>query len=224
MNNKITGVLAITSLVLASLACQAVLGGGNDSTPAAPSSNIIFNDDFSSTQWGVGSDENSSVEYADNALQMMVFTTNYFIWSTPNDQNYQDIHMEVTVINNDTDSTTAFGIMCNQQANDNNFYYLAITPAGEYAIAKTTNGENDLFLTNNDQWAYSSRIAANASSYRIGSDCSRGILVLYVDDQLIASATDSSYLNGGVGLFTWSGEEVDSANVSFDDFLVTELP
>jgi len=224
MNNKISGVLAIASLVLATLACQTVLGGGSDSTPAAPSSSIIFSDDFSSDQWGVGSDSDSSVEYANNALQMMVFTTNYFVWSTPNEEVYQDVHMEVTVVNNNTDSKTAFGIMCNQQANDNNFYYFAMTPAGEYAIAKTTDGEKDLFLTNNDQWTYSSQIAKNASSYRVGADCGNGMLVLYVDDQLIASVSDSSYLNGGVGLFTWSGEEADSANVSFDDFLITEIP
>jgi hypothetical protein len=82
------------------------------------------------------------VEYANNALQMIVYTTNYFVWSTPNDQTYQDVHMETTVVSNGTDSTTAFGIMCNQQTTTGNFYYLAMTPAGEYAIAKATEGKD----------------------------------------------------------------------------------
>ena len=224
MKGKFNGIFAIAALIFATIACQAVTRGGGNDTPVPPSPKVIFSDDFSSRQWGVGTDADSSVDYANDALQMTVFKANYFIWSTPNNQSYQDVHMDVTVINNDTDSTTAFGIMCNQQVTNGNFYYLAMTPAGEYAIAKSVEGQNDLFLTNNDEWAYSDQIATNASSYRVGADCGNGMLVLYVDGQAIASVSDSTYLSGGVGLFTWSGEDVGSANVSFDDFVMTELP
>jgi len=227
MDGKFRIAFAIAAMVLASLACQAVTGGGGDEeivTPSTTTSNIIFSDDFSSVQWGTGTDADSSVEYANDALQMIVYTSNYFVWSTPDDQTYQDVHIEVTVLNNGTDSTTAFGFMCNMQSNDDDFYYFAITPAGEYAIAKAIAGETDLFLTNNDQWASSERIATDAASYRVGADCGNGRLTLYVDGQLIASVTDSSYTSGGVGLLAWSGEEASVTNVSFDDFVMTELP
>jgi len=185
---------------------------------------ILLSDDFSSSQWGIGTNADSSVEYASEALQIIVFTKNWFVWSTPDDQDYQNVHMEVTVIDNDTDPNTAFGLMCNQQpAADSSFYYLAITPAGQYAIAKATVDQDDVFLTNNDEWASSSSISRNASSYRVGADCGNGTLALYVDGQLIASVSDSSYSNGGVAVFTWSAEEATSTNVSFDDFLMTSL-
>lgn len=133
--------------------------------------------------------------------------------------------MEVTAINNGTDSTTAFGLMCNQQPGaDSSFYYLAVTPAGQYAIAKATQGESDVFLTNNDQWASSDLIAKDAASYRVGADCGNGTLTLYVDGQQIASISDASYASGGVAIYTWSGEEATTTNVSFDDFLMTQLP
>jgi hypothetical protein len=184
-----------------------------------------LSDDFSSTQWGTGTDADSSVEYANGALQMIVYTKNYFVWSTPNDQDYQNVHMEVTVNNNGTDATTAFGIMCNQQVGaDSSFYYVAMTPAGEYAIAKATAGQSDVFLTNNDQWATSDLITKEAASYRVGADCGNGTLTLYVDGQQIASVSDASYVTGGVAVFAWSGEEATNTNVSFDDFLMTELP
>jgi hypothetical protein len=224
-NNQI--IFAIFVLVLATLACSAVTGGGSDPTGATstPSPVVILSDDFSSAQWGTGTDTDSSVEYANSALQMIVYTKNYFVWSTPNDQDYQNVHMEVTINNNGTDPTTAFGIMCNQQTGaDSSFYYVAMTPAGEYAIAKATQGESDVFLTNNDQWANSDLIAEEAASYRVGADCGNGTLILYVDGQQIASVSDASYVNGGVALFTWSGEESANTNVSFDDFLMTELP
>jgi hypothetical protein len=192
--------------------------------PQASPGSVIVSDDFSSMQWGTGTDADRSVEYADNALQMLVYTKNYFVWSTLNDQDYQNIHIEVTVINNGTDSTTAFGIMCNQQAVDGNFYYLAMTPAGEYAIAKAAEGQSDVFLTNDDQWAASDLITQNAVSYRVGADCANGTLILYVDGQQIATVSDATHTGGGVALFTWSGETATTTNVSFDDFLMIKLP
>ena len=185
---------------------------------------VLLEDDFSSSQWGTLSNTDSSVEYADEALQMIVFTKNWFVWSTPDDQDYQDVHLEVTVKVNDTDPNTAFGLMCNQQASsDDSFYYFAITPAGQYVIAKATVDQDDLFLTNNNDWGTSSLIARNASSYRFGADCGNSTLTLYVDGQQIASVSDSSYTKGGVAVFAWSAEEATSTDVSFDDFLMTSL-
>jgi len=207
--------LAITCLALAVLSCQALsnLGG----------SNVILQDDFSSDTWGTGTDSDSSVEYANDALQMIVYTTNYFVWSTPDDADYENIHMEVTVNNNGTDPTTAFGIMCHQQVTDSAFYYVAMTPAGEYAIAKAAVAQTDVFLTNNDEWATSDQITTDAASYRVGADCGNGNITLYVDGKQIATVSDTSYTKGGVALFAWSGEEATSTNITFDDFVMTKL-
>ena len=225
-NNRI--IFAIFVLALAALACNAVSGGGGvDPTGATstPSPAVILSDDFSSAHWGTGTDADSSVEYANSALQVIVYTKNYFVWSTPNDQDYQNVHLEVTAIKNGTDSTTSFGLMCNQQVGaDNSFYYFAIAPNGQYVIAKSTAGESDVILTNNAQWASSDLIATNAASYRIGADCGNGTLTLYVDGQQIDSVSDASYASGGIALFTSTSNEVVSSNISFDDFLMTELP
>lgn len=193
----------------------------NISNPAT----VLLDDDFSArrSNWGTLTDSDSSIEYKDNALNMLIFTKDFFVWSTPNDKSYDNIHMEVTVINNDTDPTTAFGLLCAQQEEEWSFYYFAVTPGGEYAIAKATTGQTDVFLTNNDQWAFSDLIAQNAPSYRVGADCGNGTLMLYVDGQQIASVSDTTHPSGKVGLLTWSGEDVPSADVSFDDFLMTAL-
>ena len=237
-NNKVF--LAVACLALAALSCQAVSnlanGAGTAAPPTsapngtsvaptqAPQGDVLLQDDFSSSKWGTGTDKDSSIEYANNALQVTLFTKNYFVWSTPNDQNYSNVHLEVTVTNNNTDPTTAFGLMCNQQTTSNDFYYFAVTPAGQYAIAKAVTGQKDLFLTNNNQWQYSDAIKANAPSYRVSADCGNGTLTLYVNGQKVDSIADTTYSNGGVAVFTWSGEDVASANVTFDDFLMTKLP
>jgi serine/threonine protein kinase len=190
--------------------------------PVINTGEVLLEDDFSGdSNWGTLTDADSSVEYQDNTLHMQVFRENFVIWSTPNDEGYRNVHMEVTVTTNDTDSTTAFGFICAQQPKDWSFYYLAATPGGEYAIIKATDGESDVFLTGEGKWADSNLITRNASSYRVGGECGNGRLTLYVDGKQIASVTDNTYGTGRVGLFTWSGDKAPSANVNFDDFLLT---
>jgi hypothetical protein len=93
MNKNLTKVfLAIASLALALLSCgvfSSILGGGS-----------LLKDDFSSDSsgWGIGTDSDSSVEYVDGGLKMVVFTQNYFVWSTPDDVDYENVHIEVTAI------------------------------------------------------------------------------------------------------------------------------
>jgi hypothetical protein len=217
-------IVAIACLALPVLACQALMGGGGNTPIGAPGSNIILSDDFSSRKWGTGTDSDSSIQYADNALQMIVYKKNWFVWSMPNDKSYQNVHVEVAVINNGADETTAFGIICDKQSGNDSFYYVGITPAGEYAIVKSTEGQSDVFLTGDNQWTASEAIRPKASSYHVGADCGNGTLTLYVDGQQIASVSDTTYTRGGVALFTWSGEEATKTDVSFDDFLMTRLP
>jgi len=216
MRNQYKILFVIMALVTASLGCSVL--------SALPGSGSLLEDDFSSGEgWGTRTDSSSSIEYSDGGLRMKLFTTNYFVWSTPNAESYENIHVEVTVKNNDTPATTAFGVLCDQQTINDSFYYFAITPAGEYAIVKAALAQTDVFLTNNDQWAASDLIAKDSPSYRLGADCGNGTLTLYVDGQQIASVSDTTYTAGAVGLLAWSGEEASSADVTFDDFVVTKL-
>ena len=185
----------------------------------------LLEDDFSVSRddWGTLDDTDSSVQYENDTLRMQLFQKNYVIWSRPNDEDYENIHVDVTAINNNTDSTTAFGIVCFQQSEDWSFYYLAMTPSGEYAIIRATTDEDDVYLTNDGKWGSSDSIAVNADTYRVGADCGGGTLTLYVDGQQIVSVSDSTYTSGHVGLFAWSGENASSGDVSFDDFVLKPL-
>lgn len=245
--------LAIVSLALVTLACQAVTGSPN--APVAPTDavveqtiapvatviplptamedaaskpDVLYEDDFSSANrntWGTGTDTESSVEYLKDGLNMQLFKENYIVWSSPNDSKYSNVHMEVTAFNNGADASTAFGFMCNQQYPiTDSRYYFAITPAGEYAIGKSQLALDDVILTNNGEWGKSDQIAKDAASYRLGADCGKDGFALYVDGQKIASASDTTYTDGGITLFVWSGKDIGTVNVTFDDFLMTQLP
>jgi hypothetical protein len=186
---------------------------------------VLLQDDFSVSKdgWGTLTDAKSSIEYKGEALRVQVFNANYVAWTTPNDKDYQNIHMEVTALNNSKDPVTAFGFLCAQQTQDWSFYYLAITPSGKYAIIKATTGESDVILTGNGNWVTSDLIAKNARSYRLSADCGNGTLALFVDGYQIASISDKTYTKGRVGLFVWSADQPDSADISFDDFLLRAI-
>jgi hypothetical protein len=213
MKIRFSGVFsAVAALVLASLACS------------LPGSGALLEDDFSGSDgtWGTGTDADSSVEYSSGMLNFVVNKDLYFVWSTPSSEDYENIHIEVIAINNSTDAEGAFGIVCNLQIT-NTSYYLAVTGAGEYAIGRYTFA-GDTLLTNDGQWSKSSMIAPDADSYRIGADCGNNTLTLYVDGQRVDSVSDSIYTSGNVGVFAWSGEQLNGTDVSFDDFVVTKLP
>src|SRR5690349_21189405 len=112
MKSTLNVLFAVALLAAASLACQALSLPGGSSGDGS-----LYKDDFSNSNgpWGTKTDTDSSVEYDSGGLRMQVFSVNYFIWSGFNDTVYQNVHVEVTVKDNSSDSTTAFGIMCDQQ-------------------------------------------------------------------------------------------------------------
>lgn len=221
MKNQFKLVLAILALSLAALAC------GLPSIPGLPGSDgSLFKDDFDglSQTWGTGTDSDGAVEYENGGLRFQVFRAGYFIWSGPNQEDYSNIRIEVTANNNSSDPNATFGIICNQGVVQDNMYYVAVTANGQYAIARGAVAQEDLFLTNNDEWADSDLIPVGAESYRVGMECGNGTLTLFVNGQQVDSVQDSTYTSGMVGLFAWSDEQENGTDVTFDDFIITRLP
>jgi hypothetical protein len=217
----------IVALTSAGLACSSLsslpsIPGVSDAEPVG--ARTLLEDDFSDSDsgWGTGTDGDSAVEYEDGVLRMKAFKEYYFTWSTPDEVDYQDVHMDVTVNNESGDTLVGFGVLCNQQVVDSSFHYFVVTTLGEYAIARAEIGKEDLFLTNNDDWTTSDSIPVGAGTYQIGADCGAGALTLYVNGVEIDSVSDPTFTEGGVGLFIWSAEE-PSGTISYDDFVMTVL-
>jgi len=215
-------VLVISAIVSTTLACSAL--SSLPSVPGVSGNASLLKDDFSDSNsgWGTGTDSNSSVEYVNGGLHMEGFRDNFFTWSNPDTETYKDVHMEVTVRNDGGDTKAGFGVMCDQQTVDSNYYYFSVSADGEYVIGKAAAGTEDVFLTNQNDWGTSDLIPKNADSYHIGADCSHSTLTLYVNGKRVDSVSDATYQDGGVGLFLWTGDEPSGA-VTYDDFVMTSL-
>jgi len=211
--------VSLPGLAAVLLACQA------EHLPDVPEeqnadTGALLRDDFSagSTGWGTGTDPSSSVEYTNGGLEFLVFSERYITWSTPNTEVYSDVHIEVSARNESPDRLAVYGIICHGQI-DQSFYYLGVASDGYYTISRAPASQDEVSLTDGS----SPLIPTDSEPFTIGADCGTGKLALYVNSQQIASAQDSSYTSGRIGLFAKSNETPSAIDVIFDDFVVTPL-
>lgn len=205
--------LSILALALATLACATPdVGAMLDPMPK---------DDFSNSGsgWGTGTDTDSSVEYANDGLQITVYTPYYVTWSTPGIDSFENTHIEVSVQNSSTDQEAFFGIVCNEQGTTNSFYYVGVSPDGYYAFLKSKVVGDDETLKDGT----SDVVSSSPQSLRLGLDCKNGSMTLYVNGQTIDSVSDSSYTSGTFGLFAASDDQQSGASVIFDDFVSSKI-
>ncbi len=206
---KLTSIKVYVTIGMLVLAAPACTG------PNLPS------DDFSDSNsgWGTGTDAQSSVEYTDGGLQMIVYQPFFVTWSTPGVESYENIHMEASIRNDSTDPQAMFGFVCNEQGTTNSFYYAGVSPDGYYAFVKSAEGQDDVYLKEGS----SEVISTGPDSMRLGLDCGNGSMTLYMNGQQIDSVSDSTFTSGVIGLFAASDDEPSSTNVTFDDFVTTKL-
>jgi hypothetical protein len=213
--NKRYVLIPLLMLLVAALACS-------PSAPTLPANTSLYKDSFgdSNSGWCVDSTANSSLDYVGGEYVFKVKKDNWFVWCNPG-QNFGDIHIDVTAKDVSNTSDTIFGVICNDQKatkeTNEDLYYLGFSPDGHYTITLTKGGQ-DQVLTK----GVSKSIPSTATSYTIGADCGGGKLALYANGTQIASASDSTYTTGDVGLFAWTGDTAP-AEVHYDDLVVTKL-
>jgi hypothetical protein len=191
---------------------------------AAP--NVVYQDDFSdpNSGWTTYSRNYGTIKYDNSSLLITNQFSNTIVWSTPATGDVSSIHIEVTVSSTRPVADEGFGVICNY-ADDNDYYYMGFSLGGHYLIGRRQNGSVTI-LTDaaNKNWVFSRQIVQNEPSYRVGADCgSDGTLTLYADGQQVATANDTTYKNGLIGLFLVGFNDVP-AEARFTDLVVTALP
>ena len=204
--------LPLVLLVAAALACS----------PSLPGATSLYKDSFSDSGsgWCVDSSNSSNLNYAGGEYVFNVTDPNWFVWCNPG-QTFNDVHVEVTAKNVSGQGDTLFGLICNDQKaatqSNEDFYYLGISSDGHYTVRLYKGGQDTILAEDK-----SAGIPTNAVSYTVGADCAGGNLALYVNGTQIATAHDSTYVSGDVGLFAWTGKD-SPAEVHYDNLVVTKF-
>lgn len=196
---------------LSSLAC---FGSGTQ----IPTSNILFSDDFSTTnnKWDRVTETDRSTDYYNNAYRILVNDTDSHVWANPQDKDFSDVRIEVDATKNAGPDDNDFGIIC-RYADVNQFYYGVVSSDGFYGIYKVTDSGGEPI--GNDSMLESDKIVQGSATNHVRFDCIGSTFSLYVNGSLVDEQTDSTYTSGNVGLMAGTYATA-GADILFDNFYV----
>jgi len=209
MNKKVFFSLAV--LVLVALACS--LGGSK-------SQQVLFHDDFSDVNsgWDQSSTQNGITDYVNGGYEIHITETSLSKWANPSKVFQDDVRIEVDATKLGGPDDNAFGVMCRYQ-DTNNFYKFYITSDGYAGIIKEENGDSTVISSADGKMPQVNGINPGTAANHIRVDCIGNNLTLYANGTQVATATDSSFSGGDVGLVAATFDTAGT-DVLFKNFFV----
>lgn len=224
MSNKSRLLLLLVVLFAAALACSAPSSGsdtGDDpgGSGAAPTaSDILFQDDFSSTSSGWSDlyrDDSGMTDYDQGGFRIQVLESNFDYWANPN-LSFTDTIVEVDAKKIGGPDDNDFGLIC-RYSDVENFYFLIVTTDGFYGIGKYRFGDQSLIGTEN--LYETDKVLAGDAVNKIKAECIGSTLRLYVNGTLLQEVTDTDLTSGDVGLIAGTFDD-PGTDILFDNFVV----
>ncbi len=214
-------------LILVTMACglpsiPSLSGGntGNSSQSGSQSGNILFQDDFSNTGsgWDTESTDNGTTGYDNGVYRINVFTPNYDKWGNPSKKFQDDVRIEVDATRTAGPEDIDVGVICRYQDVDN-FYQMIITLDGYAGIVKNENGKTSIISSSDGKLQPANGINSGSTLNHIRADCVGSTLTLYANGTKVATATDSTFSGGDIGLIA-GNYDTGGADVNFDNLVV----
>ena len=216
--HKIGTLLVILGGLTLLAACDII--GRNDET-SCETEGILFQDDFEDAQacgWVLYNRRGSIAEIEGGVLRISTSQRNLIWWTNPG-RNFDDVVMTVQARQASGPNDNAYGVICRYQ-DEQNFYIFLISGDGYYAIGKYESGVNQVvYLTGNGQYAFSDMINQGVATNQIRVSCVGNDLSLSVNGVPLATVTDSTFLNGDIGMGV-STFELGTAVIEFDNLVI----
>lgn len=222
--------LALLTLLAASLACSLFSQGASNGGGSADTSKVIFKDDFSSSSsgWDQVRDSDGITDYEKEAYQIQINTigvngNGMSYWASPGlaSQMPADLKIEVdaTMVGGPEDND--FGVICRYTTqNDTPSFYQFMATSDGYVGIMLVSG-SDQTIISAEKLEPSDLVKKGQASNHLRADCIGNTLTLYVNGKKAASATDSKLTGGDIGLIagTYSAPGTD---IMFDNFVVSK--
>ncbi len=218
MKKRLPIMLAV--LLLASLACS--MGGALDSTDTGSSdtsSKVLFSDDFSNPNsgWPSSDEDGDFLGYADGSYRIFVSDTELLLFATSADSFQSDIHIEIDATKVGGPDDNYFGLICRYQDRDN-FYFFLLSSDGYAGIGMYLNDE--IQFLSGEQFNQTEAINQGNATNRISADCIGDQLTLYANGEQVATATDSTFSSGYVGVIARANAD-PGVDILFDNISVS---
>jgi hypothetical protein len=205
--------LLLAILLIPALACSTT----GIAESLVPSGGVLYQDIFSNPQsgWGELTEAAGTSGYINGAYHFTLKEPNVNLWSHPG-MTFTNLHEEVSVMAVSGPQTNRMGLVCRLK-DDKNYYFFTISADGYYGIGKMKDGQTSL-LTGDAMQPHASILTGNQIN-RLGADCIGNVLMLYVNNAMITSATDNDFTSGDVGILAGSFDQPGS-DIYFDNFVV----
>ena len=184
------------------------------------SQQVLFQDNFTDVNsgWDRSTNASYSTDYENGGYRINVIPTSYSAFANPYQSFQNDVRIEVDATKSGGPDDNAFGVQCRYQDLDN-FYFFYISSDGYVGIGMNKAGTKTIISSSDGNMASNSSINQGTATNHIRADCIGNTLTLYVNGTQVATATDSSFTGGDVGLMarTFSTGGVD---ILFHNFFV----
>jgi hypothetical protein len=202
--------LLLTSLLLSSCASLAP-------KPSTPSGTILFEDTFATnvSGWDRLANDGGIMDYDSGGFRILIRQPNMNFWSTPQ-QNFEDVRVEADVTRLNGPEENRAGLICRYQAGD--YYFFIISSDGYYGIGKFIGGQTLLLGQTAMQ---PSELILKEGINHVRADCVGNTLTLYVNFTQVASAQDTDFANGDVGVLAGAFNQA-GVDVLFQNFVVMQ--
>lgn len=191
------------------------------SGPTALPAGVLFADNFTDplSGWDVRHDPDAVTDYQDGAFVIYVGKTDTILWSKPNHY-LTDVVVEVDAREAAGPDDNLYGVICRYLDTDN-FYRLVVAGNGFAGITKRAKGT--VTVISAPKLTRSPAVNRGQASNHLKAVCQGNQLSLYVNDQLVAQATDGDFPGGDVGLLA-SADKHPGVEIHFTNFVVTLPP
>jgi hypothetical protein len=180
---------------------------------------MLWEDDFSDpgSGWEVGDYADGSVGYRDGAYYVTSTAENKIMWGLAS-QSFSDlvIEVETTQVFASANNNNAYGVMCRVQGEELSGYGLRISGDGYTSIARFVDGNPEALV----EWSASEAVRQGNATNSLRAVCDGDYLALFVNGELVAEATDSTFAGGDIALTATTFED-EATEVHFDNLVVT---
>ena len=179
-----------------------------------------YYDDFSDEESGWG--ELSGAGYARGYVD-----GEYRIWVEAQGQEWSvlsggplvegDFQAEVRARQSTASGSKAYALLFRAEDETHAYRFAVSSGLGQYSVIRFDGGEDFTTLI---KWASSPAINSGSVTNTLGVDCQGARISVYVNDQLLATVSDTTYSTGYVGLDAANFEDPAGIEAFFDDLKV----
>lgn len=179
-----------------------------------------FQDDFSdkSRGWGEYSTENVEKKYEEGEYHILLKKKNWSTWSSIQGF-YSDFILEVDA-RQVSGSVGRYGLIFRKEAGYK-YYCFIVDSNGDYTINKSFSEKGGKWETIK-AWTESKHIKKGKEINHLKVIAHGSHIMVFVNDEYLATVTDSSFIKGGVGMIVETYDE-PNVHVHFDNFKVLPI-